>query len=116
MLLCRAEVAIFIYAMVFTHCTILEFEYVPLRHTDTMVRTWNVVIAMTALRYVLFAAQPWYITFSLSIVLGVIEANSHIHILRTCSRVGRIFYQLLQIVQLRFCLLAMEYPVVRLFR
>ena len=71
------QVALFTCVVVHAHCTIIEMYAGP--HTDIheMARTWNVAIAMTGLRYILFTTQPWFAVFAISLAFSYIEANGH---------------------------------------
>lgn len=71
------QVALLTCAAVHTHCTIIEYNAGPDIDVHAMARTWNVAIAMTGLRYILFTTQPWFAVFIISLALSYIEATGH---------------------------------------
>jgi len=77
LLVCKLDVALFACASVCLNCCIMESMHAPPHAIDQLVRTCHVCIAMTGIRYILFATQPWYRVFGMSIAFGIAEAIWH---------------------------------------
>jgi len=91
LVMCDWRVAAMTTAAVYAHRVILELNNEPERALDTITHTWNVAITTTWLRYMLFATQPWYNVFAISLAIAYIEAHGHRAYTRTFSIQREIF-------------------------